>query len=742
MDSAEYTANRKSDEGSETSDTLTEYYRGPSGLYYVASHRKIRWHYLCSVWFFLDVFSIAPSAGDYMESPENQIGANSTGNFTRIQAALTVDPQSIMLLKMVRIARLTKLIRLLKYERIYVRFMSRISLSHSSTIKIKITVSVILVAHWFACIFALSASIISDPRETYWYTRGYCDDSSTGVDQYGQSVDLFTSCNLTPGRFYIACFTWAMLVVTGCGGTDEFPSSTSDSENVLVTCLNMIAALFWTAVLASFCDMVTNSNPELAEFQQSLDELEVTMQYHDFPIEMRRRFREYFHQRKHVRMAQRAFEVTQQLSTKLQVEATLMCYGGWLSKIPFLKSCDPHCVVQIALTMRAVVFAPSEMPPRGRFYVLRSGLVSYASRLVSSGKMWGIEALTFSMQEPATRATCLTYVNAFSITRDELWEILEQFPESGARVKRALCLLALRVKMLRMANIARFNAEMGNDVSGEDSPGKLIRKDTLSRILDTSSADELGNYTDASTPASKTERLAGFGRRASLSAVSATLDAINETAQTVAKVGEVTVAMAGGAAGSPATAPVVAASDISTAATDPVALSKPAPSPINIEAAVAMDNQATKKRAAHIEAFDLSGKPHTEHLHTSEQDVARMDRIESEVRESRSDARRMENELHGLRGDVKRILELLARGQRAPTDIAEATTLATLVKNPSDVSKVESAMNNALLRVRSVRKMSTPPSGAEQEATPSAGRSGGFQSLRDKHRQSRLDLGV
>jgi hypothetical protein len=29
-----------------------------------------------------------------------------------------------------------------------------------------------------------------------------------------------------------------------------------------------VAALFWTTVLALFCEMITNGNPELVDFQQ------------------------------------------------------------------------------------------------------------------------------------------------------------------------------------------------------------------------------------------------------------------------------------------------------------------------------------------------------------------------------------------------------------------------------------------------------------------------------------------
>jgi hypothetical protein len=55
-------------------------------------------------------------------------------------------------------------------------------------------------------------------------------------------------CGLGAGEFYVACFTWAMLVVTGSGGTDLFPTATSVGENLLVTALNLVAAFFWTTV--------------------------------------------------------------------------------------------------------------------------------------------------------------------------------------------------------------------------------------------------------------------------------------------------------------------------------------------------------------------------------------------------------------------------------------------------------------------------------------------------------------
>jgi hypothetical protein len=54
-------------------------------------------------------------------------------------------------------------------------------------------------------------------------------------------------------RDCIAQCRWAMLLVTGSGGTDGFPTESSSAENLVITGMNMAAALFWTTVLALFC---------------------------------------------------------------------------------------------------------------------------------------------------------------------------------------------------------------------------------------------------------------------------------------------------------------------------------------------------------------------------------------------------------------------------------------------------------------------------------------------------------
>ena len=63
------------------------------------------------------------------------------------------------------------------------------------------------------------------------------------------------------------------MVITGTGGTDNYPLASSIPETAFVTVLVFLGALLWTQVLALFCDVATNSNPAETLFRQTLDDL-------------------------------------------------------------------------------------------------------------------------------------------------------------------------------------------------------------------------------------------------------------------------------------------------------------------------------------------------------------------------------------------------------------------------------------------------------------------------------------
>ena len=96
-----------------------------------------------------------------------------------------------------------------------------------------------------------------------------------------------------------SAFSWSAIIITGLGGTDLYPSQ-DNVETALVTMLVVFGAIMWAKVLATFCDLATNSDPSAVEYRQALDDLNRFCNSQGLSVELKRRLRQYFHQRKHI----------------------------------------------------------------------------------------------------------------------------------------------------------------------------------------------------------------------------------------------------------------------------------------------------------------------------------------------------------------------------------------------------------------------------------------------------------
>jgi hypothetical protein len=236
--------------------------------------------------------------------------------------------QPFALLRFLRLLRLAKLVRLLRASRLYNRWIKRVTLSTGTLTLIQCFVGVSLTTHWWACIIGLQTMLHADVPQTWLgpHAYNYCPTlSAAAVNASSSSVDAyFTSCpSLDPATFYLASLTWAMLLISGTGGTDYYPSSTSNGETMVVGALTILGALLWTYVLALFVEHVTNANPGLTQFHQLLDGLNDYISYHRLPDRMGERMREYLHQQKGVQLHLFDERALHSLSKTMQIEVTL-----------------------------------------------------------------------------------------------------------------------------------------------------------------------------------------------------------------------------------------------------------------------------------------------------------------------------------------------------------------------------------------------------------------------------------
>lgn len=293
------------------------------------------------------------------------------------------------------------------------------------------------------------------------------------------------------GTYYLASFSWSIMVITGTGGTDFYPSSLSNAETLIVVTLVIFGALLWTQVLALFCDVATNANPAIVEFRQHLDSLNRFISMSNVPDAMAMRLREYMHQQQGESLRKHAtHHALERLSPALQIEVILHCHRHWLDKIWFLADTEELSRVRLAMSMESTVLAPGEIAPLGYLYVVTRGLVLFGGRVLMQGSSWGDDIILHNPDHHAhCRARAMSYVDAHTLSREVLVKVLSVFPAASEKVRRATIVLALRRHLVVAAKALRNKKMQGSVPKSEDfldrthsAACKITDKKDLERI--------------------------------------------------------------------------------------------------------------------------------------------------------------------------------------------------------------------------------------------------------------------
>ena len=442
------------------------------GRTWVVKHELVVKHYL-RTWFPLDLLTVVvPCTFDVMlasgDSPQPQAAG---------EAGADDMAGRLGMLRVLRVLRLVKLVRLVKASRLFERWQASITLTHATQTVLKIVFLCVLSSHWFACVIALQAMLHQDINHTWlgegayglcepWTLRAkdHSSDSSPSsasrLLSEATSSEGYEACSgLTMASFYLASFTWSAMVITGTGGTDFYPSAASDGETLIVLMLILIGAFLWAFVLASFCDLATNSNPTLVAFRQQLDGLNVYIRMNALPKEMAQRMRSYMHQQRGVLLREDAIRTLPNLSPALQIEAVLYVHSHWLNLVWFIRELDAPVKVRLAMAMKPQVLAPGEVAPYRHLYVLVRGSVMYGRRVLTKGMAWGDDVI---LTEPTYflpyLARALAYTDVTSITQEVLYEHVQPYPASTEKLRRSTIHLALRRHVVFHAREARKEA--------------------------------------------------------------------------------------------------------------------------------------------------------------------------------------------------------------------------------------------------------------------------------------------
>ena len=217
----------------------------------------------------------------------------------------------------------------MKASRMIKRWESRLSINYGALALVRSFFTVIVLAHWFACLWGLQSQF-RPPKLTWKGKYSYCvlTDSDEyeewGTDMYVSPSSNFPdySC-VSEGQAYMAALYWSVMTITSIGYGDLTANHMSPEEQAVAVTLMLMGSFAWGNVIATFCGVIATLNPADTEYRHLMDELNRFVQMQGFPVEMRRRLREYFHQTKHLQLAASHKSLLGIMSPTLQGEVAL-----------------------------------------------------------------------------------------------------------------------------------------------------------------------------------------------------------------------------------------------------------------------------------------------------------------------------------------------------------------------------------------------------------------------------------
>ena len=209
---------------------------------------------------------------------------------------------------------------------------AQIALNYAAISLFKCLVGMLLLSHWFACVWGLQASFVADKTTTWLYGAGLCEystslgSSSNALEANESNAAVSDADNTTevvcapPGMQYSAAIYWAVMTITSIGYGDISATSANVSEQIVCTLLMTLGAIGWGMVLGTIVSNLQSLDPEGDLFRATMSELNKMMSTNDLPRGMQVRLREYAQETVHVRLAKKRAELLEIMSPALKAE--------------------------------------------------------------------------------------------------------------------------------------------------------------------------------------------------------------------------------------------------------------------------------------------------------------------------------------------------------------------------------------------------------------------------------------
>ncbi|CAH8662427.1 unnamed protein product [Dicrocoelium dendriticum] len=340
---------------------------------------------------------------------------------------------------MVTLIGLLKTARLLRLVRV-VRKLDRYS-EYGAAVLLLLMATFVLIAHWLACIWYAVGHI---ERQQYHVRIGWLDHLAT---QLQQPYLNFSSTGPTTQSKYITAlyFTFSSLTSVGFGNV----SPNTNPEKIFSICVMLVGSLMYAGIFGHVSAIIQRLYSGTARYHAQMLRVKEFIRFHQIPNPLKRRLEEFF---------QHAWSYTNGIDMNLvlrsfpeclQADICLHLNRNLLETSPPFQGASQGCLRSLALKMKTTHVPPGDtLVHKGDVlcfvcFIARGSIEILVGTdiiaVLCQGDVFGESPFGPNlMGQSKFYVRALTYCDLHKIQHDDLFEVLEMYPEFAKQFRQKL----------------------------------------------------------------------------------------------------------------------------------------------------------------------------------------------------------------------------------------------------------------------------------------------------------------
>jgi len=246
---------------------------------------------------------------------------------------------------------------------------------------------------------------------------------------------------------YFLALYWAMMTLTTVGYGDITPQNLLEYN--ICTAFMLIAGFVWAYIVGSVVSLLSQLDPDNAQFKQTMDELNGLIENRNLSPALRRKLREYMVVAKSVGQIHHQQQLLEtHISSGLQREVVLETpvTQTVLKKVYWARHLEQDALLEIIRSLQSFVYGKDEtIPMKDKMILVHEGLLAAKGRILGRNEVYGENSILLTSDHLANESMprTLSYVTVLVLRKESLREACEQYPSADRKLRAAQIRTAL-----------------------------------------------------------------------------------------------------------------------------------------------------------------------------------------------------------------------------------------------------------------------------------------------------------